>query len=481
MEADCLQVRTVLLRNSHTLDPITFVPVFNVPENAVHRTLSALAIFLIHLPVAFAASPCPGNGGEPLPALAEMSAMAIKLADLEPICGNDPGYLAYRGAVLLELNQAETAGALLERALMMAPHHAGAQADYARALAILGDTRAAHALFESLLERTDVPEGLRGQLQAWKDQLGETKKTSNWQMGGSLGWRFGHDTNLNSAPSSNSLDLTMPDGIVTLPLASGFQGGAATMLEANLQASRNLPSGGRLQLLADLRSRHSSEVTATNYLQTEALAILTLPTQPTPETTPPAANQISLGLSRLDYGGAHLYDAGYISLARIFQTGACLAGGSFDAGIRHYPVTPNLDGYFAGTGANLRCPLGSGRISFLGRLGIDKASNPLRPGGDQHRWDLQLTYGYPLGDGQLITEINLGHQQDRAPYNELLANGALRNTLRIGFRAEWVSPMTRQIDAVVVFETSQQNSNLPLFDIKGSVLWLGARWKFGEK
>ncbi len=364
---------------------------------------------------------------------------------------------------------------------MIAPHHAGAQADYARALAILGDTKAAQALLENLLERTDVPEGLRVQLQAWQQRLGESEISSKWQTKGSLGWRFGHDTNLSSAPSSSSLDLTMPDGIVTLPLASGSRSGAATLLEANLQAGRNLPSGGRLQLLADLRSRQSSAVSETNYLQYEASAVLTLPAERTSGISPPAANQISLGLGRLDYGSLQLYETGHLGLARFFQAGSCLAGGSFEAGVRHYRVTPILDSRFAGAGANLRCPLGSGRIGFVGRLGIEKAKDPLRPGGDQHRWDMQFTYSHPMGKGRLNTEINLGRQQDRASYSELLADGALRSTQRIGFRAEWVRPVTRQIDAIVVFETNRQNSNLSLFEIQSSALWLGARWNFGDK
>jgi tetratricopeptide (TPR) repeat protein len=429
-----------------------------------------------------AGSACPGNAGEPLPPAAEMAALAGHLAGYEQACGRDAGFLAYRGAVLIQLGQMEAAAALLEQALLIAPELAGAQADYARALAAMGDTRAARSLVDNLLSRNDVPGGLRAQLQDWQGFIGHDQGTSAWQTGGSLTLRLGGETNLNSAPTIGSLDLTLPDGPVTLPLAKSnrAQGGGAALAEASLQAGRNLANGGRLQLLGDIRSRYAPGMDETDYQQYEALAVLTLPVAGANGAAPLAANQFSLGASRLDYGGAQLYEAQRLGVARILQTGACLTGVSLDLENRHFPTAANLDGRFAGLGGSLRCPLAGARVSLLGRLGQDRAVETSRPGGDQQRWDLRATYSRRLAGGMLDAEISLGHQSDDSAYSELLEGGAKRRLTRLGFRAEWAVPLRKGLEGLVSFEASRQDSNIPLFDISNAALWLGGRWSWGN-
>lgn len=451
------------------------------------RTLACLMLLLSQPDLASANAPvdrpiCPGNAGEPLPPAAELSALAERLVRFEQACGGDAGFLAYRGAVLLELGQAEAAAALLERALLIAPEHAGAQADYARALAALGDTRAAQSLVDNLLSRDDVPGGLREQLRDWQRFIGRDQGTSVWQTGGSLTLRAGGETNLNSAPARGSLDLTLPDGPVSLPLAKGSRarGGGALLAEAGVQAGRNLAGGGRLQLLGDIRGRHAPDRSETDYQQYEALAVLTLPEAVANNAHPRAANQFSLGASRLDYGGEQLYEAQRLGAARILQTGPCLTGASVDLENRHFPTSTNLDGRFVGLGGSLRCPLGDARVSLLGRLGLDRAAEKSRPGGDQRRWDLRLAYSRPLAGGELDAEISLGHQGDAEAYSEILENGARRKLARLALRAEWAVPLRTGLDGIVAFEASRQSSNIPLFDIDNAALWLGGRWSWGN-
>jgi tetratricopeptide (TPR) repeat protein len=422
---------------------------------------------------------CPGNSGEPLPPAAEMAALADSLAGYENACNRDPGYLAYRGAVLLQLGRMEAAAALLERALLIAPERAGAQADYARALAALGDERGAQSLIDNLLARNDVPGGLRATLQDWQRFIGRDLATVAWQTGGSLTLRAGHESNLNSAPAHSSLDLTLPDGTVNLPLDKSYraQGGGAMLAEASLQAGRNLQAGGRLQLLADIRSRHASVSDKTDYRQYEAIAVLTLPVA---GVAAKAANQFSLGASRLDYGGEQLYEAQRLGLARVLQAGRCLSGGSLDAEIRHYPTSGNLDGKFLGLGGSLRCPVGDARISLIARIGHDRADSATRPGGNQQRLDLRLAYTRPIAGGQLDAELNFGHQSDGAAYSEILEEGARRRLNRLGFRAEWAVPLGKGVEGIATLEAFRQGSNIPLFDIRSTAIWLGGRWTWGS-
>src|SRR3972149_4452029 len=79
-------------------------------------------------------------------------------------CGRHAGYLAYRGAVLNALGRHEQAALLLEQALLFDPARAGAQIDYAEALAALGDAASAAALLRDVAARPDVPAPLRPQL-----------------------------------------------------------------------------------------------------------------------------------------------------------------------------------------------------------------------------------------------------------------------------------------------------------------------------
>jgi hypothetical protein len=411
-----------------------------------------------------------------------MSALATRLEALEPICRDDAGYLAYRGAVLIQLGQPQAAAILLERALLIFPDHAGAQADYTRALAAIGDTQGARALLDNLLVRTDVPESVRTQLQDWQNFLGRDQYRQAWQAGGSITLRAGGETNLNSSPTRNNLDLTLPDGTISLPLSASnrARGGAASMVEATLQAGRNLPGDGRLQMLADIRARQAPNAADTDYQQYELLGVLTLPFTAARSGAMESVNQISLGASRLDYGGARLYEAERLGLAHILQAGVCLTGGGIDAETRRYPAASNLDGRFLGVGGSLRCPLGGGRASLIGRLGRDHAEHHNRPGGGQQRLDLRFAYLHPLGGGRLDIELNLGRQIDGAPYSQLLAYGERRKLTRLGLRTEWSTQISQGLEAVLAFETSHQNSNITLFEIGGSALWLGARWGWGN-
>lgn len=440
-----------------------------------HRIFCCLVFSLCHA-VAVASPACPGNGGEGLPADTELPALATRLETLEQACHQDAGYLAYRGAVLIQLGQHEIAASFLERALLIAPDHAGAQADYARALAHLGDRRAARSIVTSLLAREDVPAGMRTRLEGWQQHLEPEVMRSAWQTGGSLTLRVGGETNLNSAPARSTLDLTLPEGVQTLPLASSYRAkrGGAAMTEANVRAERDLPGDGRLQWIADVRGRHVPNVPEAGYWQYETLAIATVPVSAV------SANQFSFGLSRFDYDGEHLYQARRLGVAHIRQMGTCLAGVNLDLETRTFPTAGNLDGRFGGGGVSLRCPLGGGKISLLGRAGVDHAVHDDRPGGNQQRRDLRLGYSHPLAGGRLDIDLSLGYQIDETGYSTLLEQGARRHLTKLGWRTEWVRPLGKGVDGLVTVETIRQNSNLSLFETRGTTLWLGGRWSWGD-
>jgi hypothetical protein len=117
---------------------------------------------------------------------------------------------------------------------------------------------------------------------------------------------------------------------------------------------------------------------------------------------------------------------------------------------------------------------------LLGRFGKDRATQSDRPGGDQRRGDLRLTYSHPWFGGRLDAEASIGRQIDGAGYSELLASGERRRLTRYGLRAEWSIPLERAFEGLVAIEGSRQASNIPLFDIDNAALWIGGRWTWSH-
>ncbi len=426
-----------------------------------------------------AAFACPGDAGEPLPPFEKLPALERELVRLAPQCSGQAAYLAYRGAVLNALGRPAEAAALLEQALLLDPLRAGAQIDYAEALAALGDTAAAGALLRDLLARPDVPALLRPQLALRLNALDALPAWSGpgtgWQGGGSLTLRAGRESNLNSAPARDTLTLTLPGGDAVLLLAERFRAraGAAFLAEASGQLIRPLEGGAALQFHGEARLRASPSGTGTRQFQAVAAW-----------SQPLTAGEalFSLGATQLHYGGADLYHALRIAASRDWPGGVCRPRLGAEAETRRYPVAPELEGRFLGAGAGLTCSLGLGRLNRLTlavRSGRD-AAQASRPGGDQRHSDLRLAWDRSLGGGRLHVDLLWSQQQDAAGYSPLLENGATRRLERASLRLEYAYPVSPGWALLASLEGMAQRSNLPLFDLSGRAFTLGLRWTISD-
>jgi tetratricopeptide (TPR) repeat protein len=446
------------------------------------RDLAVLAVVLcISLPVR---ADCPDGSGAALPDdPAARAVLADRLASLAEACAHSSGYLAWYGALLNELGRPAEAALLLERALLINPALAGAEADYASALASLGDRIAAKSIYESLLERPDLPEHLVEPFRQRLRRLAEAS-AAPWIGGGSLTMRMGRETNLNSATSRATLDLTLSDGSIALPISADYRAraGGALLVEAAGQTARALPGGGALRLQGELRARTAPGASQTDYRQADALAQAAIPLRHAFGWAMPAKKTALLvegGASLLDYGGERLYQALRAGLAGQWTASACLARLGLEAEAREFPVNHLLDGRYGAVAGGLRCPLGQGIVSLNARLSHDAAVGR-RPGGDQDRLDLRLAAAHPLGRGALAGEIVHSRQADAEGYSSMLNHGATRNIVRTALRLEYIHPLTRRWEALATLEASRQHGNLDLFDIDNRALWLGLRRHFGE-
>jgi tetratricopeptide (TPR) repeat protein len=439
-----------------------------------------IAGFLLWTTAAIAA--CPGNAGEALPPAAELRALDEELARLAPQCSNDAGYLAYRGAVLNALGKPDEAAAFLEQALLLNPDLAGAQLDYAEALAATGDTSAASALLKDVLARSDVPPDLRAHLvrrlnafeslhrfdaltglQAW---IGR-----EWQGTAAVSVRVGHDSNLNSAPSRDILTLTFPGGEADLLLAERFRarGGGTSIVEASGQAARRLAGGAALQFYGDARARVSPSNSDTNYQQGQAAVGWSKPFNS-------GEALLAASVTRLHYGGADLYSSARFSIGRDWSYKDCRPRMGAETEWRRHPAASELDGRFYGLTAGVACLLGSDRVAAAVRAGRDIAQRE-RPGGDQRQFDVRVAWLRGLGSGTFLADTVVTFQRDQQGFSPLLENNATRRLNRVSLRLEYAYPIASGWAVLISADGTLQRSNLDLFDISGRAVYLGLRWQ----
>jgi len=431
---------------------------------------------------ATAPAACPGDAGELLPPRAELPALEKRLAGLAAECGGQPGYLAYRGAVLNALGRPAEAAALLEAALLIDPARAGAQIDYAESLAALGDSTAAAALLRDLLARPDVPAQLRPLLEQRLNAVEALRRFdtlaglrawvgTDWRREFSVTLRAGYDSNLNSAPSRDALTLTLPGGDAVLLLADRFRArsGSATLADASAYFARPLEGGAALQFYGEARARASSSVSDTNYQQGQAVGAYSHPL-----ATGDAL--FSFGATQLRYGGQELYRAVRVAAGRDWRQPRCRPRLGIESEWRSYPPAPELDGHFLGAGAGVACLFGLNRLTVAVRGGEDSAESD-RPGGDQRQADLRVAWIGPLRGGSLTADLLLSRQQDASGFSPLLENNATRRLDRFNLHLEYAYPVAPGWSLLASFDSTLQRSNLPLFDISGQALYLGVRWR----
>jgi len=434
---------------------------------------------------ASALAACPGDAGEPLPPRDQLPELEKKLASLAPQCEDKPGYLAYRGAALNALGRPAEAAVLLEHALLLDPRRAGTQVDYAEALAALGDTAAAAALLRDLLARPDVPAQLRPHLERRLNATEALQRFdalaglrawvgTGWRGEASFALKGGYDSNLNSAPSRDTLTLTLPGGEAVLLLADRFRprGAAAALAEASGQLARPLEGGAALQFYGEARVRASSSASDTNYQQGHAVAAWSQPLGA-------GDALVSIGATQLRYGGDELYRAVRIAASRDWRYDGCRPRLGVESEWRRYPAAPELEGRFLGVSTGLACIRGLNRVTFAMRAGEDAAQAD-RPGGDQRQTDVRAAWIGPFASGSLLADALYSHQQDASGFSPLLENGASRRLNRLSLRLEYAYPIAPDWALLASFDTTIQRSNLPLFDISGRAFYLGVRWQSGR-
>ncbi|MDE2342222.1 MAG: tetratricopeptide repeat protein [Betaproteobacteria bacterium] len=393
-----------------------------------------------------------------------------ELAGLNDACSTRADYFAWQGTLYLTLKRPQEAANALEKALLLNPDLAGAQLDYAQALAELGQNSSARDLVATVMARPDIPSGLHEWLTS---RLGDLSGEPTWKTTGMVQTLLGGESNLNSAPSSAILNLTLPGGSVPVVLGQSQrpESGMASLNTAAFEATR--PWGpGQVTLSGDATVRVTPGHADSNLQWVDGAALWTQPFLG-------GDAGVRASATRLWMGGIELYDetAGklFVEHPVTIKDTACRYGIGGDYSARSYPAAPVLDGRYSGLELGLGCQRGDTLLTATGQWGLDRAQSPDRLGGNQQRDDYALSASHPWGPGLAIVMAQWSRLQDAQVYSPLLG-GVSRDIFRRAGRLEYDYPLSKRWTALGYLEKTDQTSNVSLFSLDNQALYIGLRW-----
>ena len=402
----------------------------------------------------------------PLPPGEGLAAHARQLARLAPRCAQDAGYLAWYGAVLLDLGQVAAAAEHLERALLLEPHHLGARLDYARALAALGEPQAARELARTVAEHAPPPPAVQAFLAGFLPPA-----AVGWRSQGQLSLRAGLDDNLNRATRATNLALTLPGGELLLPLepSARARSGGFVDLGMELTAQRAGAPGHALELQASARTRRTPGHGELGQEQLDALALWRWP-QAAGEWT------ILAGAGTFRWQGETLRNTGRLGLRRGLAGEGCRPWLGLDLEARQHPMQPALDhSAWLAQGAWV-C---AGGQPWALQLAAGREFDAARPGGAATRVAVRALAQRQLGAGsRLEGEAQLAHRREEGPYSPLLEGGARLSTTTAALRLDWRHPLGQGWEGALGLELERQAANLQLFSLSRRAVSVGVslRW-----
>ncbi|MBI4989617.1 MAG: DUF560 domain-containing protein [Rhodocyclales bacterium] len=156
------------------------------------------------------------------------------LEPLEPQRAGDPDYDFLLGLAALEVGKNTNAVFALERVLAVDPNHVRARAEIARAYLALGETKTAKQEFESV-RKQGVPPEVAATIDRLLTAVERIEDQGRTTVRGYIEGTFGHDTNVNSATSSQSITVPAFGGpILTLPSSGVRQSDTFTTAAAGI-------------------------------------------------------------------------------------------------------------------------------------------------------------------------------------------------------------------------------------------------------
>lgn len=383
-------------------------------------------------------------------------------------CRDDAVFLAELGRLLNEQRRYDEAADRLERALMLQPGLPAAQLEYIVALTGSGELASARNLLQSLLADPDLPAAVRPLLAEARNKLAATP----WLTRATLGVAVGHDSNLLGAPDLQRLDLTLADGLLTLPLSESYRARAGRFVRADLRvdATREDETGVLWQITGQARRRESPDEPASDSTQFDLAA-------DRGDHRDAPGPYLQAAVSRLRSIGGDLFGVAAVGggIGAPWRRDCHIRGG-LDAQRRGYPANRLLDGRYLGGQAQWACR-GTIDWALTARIGQDQPESPDRPGGKQRQHDLRLVLHAPLHSGAVRATLEYASLRDERGYSPLLADGNRRRLDRRILRLEYLLPIG-QIQWSAGVDYLDQSASIPLFRVRSVAPYLALqhRW-----
>lgn len=402
----------------------------------------------------------------------EDASLEQELIKLMPLCLESSEYFALLGSIQLRNGKIPASLEALERALLLEPRNGAAQIDYSEALFLQGDLFAAIELNENLLQREDTPTALLPLL----EERQETWQSFTEQRLFQLELLTGYDSNLNTAPNSDQVTLTLSGEPVVLELNPDFQpvsgpyinfglGGRLRQLRPGYQHDWRLEASGRI-----------SEEKKSDLLQLSARYSFIRPSTS-------SSWQVNGALTNLFFGGRPLYTASE-GIARV-QVGSVVGCDPYyDLALQHqlFHERSELNALETKLAAGLSCPMTVKGFShqLVFELGLLNNFNLQsgRPGGDRHGWQANLIWRLGIGGGELISQFNYTTIDDQESYSPILAGGAYRSIARNYVLFQYRRPYSNYAAFIFNVFHQEQRSNIELFRNKGTSIEIGVGFIF---
>ena len=416
-----------------------------------------------------------------------------RLLAAAPACLLRADYFAYQGQLLLQQGRYVDALVSIERSLLIDEGQPGVQLDYVLALSKTGDLESARALARQVLARDDAPAAMRtmlegvlrdGAVRGSGEGAGGAAQ-ARWQWRAHVQSMLGFDSNLNSATSADSINLTLPNGNVSLKLdgSSKPKSGSAWLNSGQVSAQASV-DGGVLHVQGDWRERALPGSREFAYSQQDASVLF--------HSYGQSSWIPRVAFSNFSMGGTTLFTGLAGSLWREYpgaELAPSIAGCTFRSGVegerRTYAQDVTQNGFYGSVLGTLLCTDGVSQFQLGTQLGRDWANSAYRAGGDQKRLDLRAMWDRQWRWGRTAFEWIASDLRDSKTYSDILG-GITRATLRQNLRLSLIKRLNSDeranasggVYSVTVFEVLQHKSNLELFDMRGESLYSGLRYEF---
>jgi len=396
------------------------------------------------------------------------------LAEIFDQCLLSSEYFSLLGAAQLNTGRLSDAMESLERSLLLDPDNGAALIDYSEALLQDGQLFAAIEVNQLLLERADAPPGLEQQLKNRQREWRALTRQTDWQID-LLG---GYDSNLNGAPDTETVALTLSGEPIFLALNENYQAIEGPFLNTRVAATHTrLSPEYQDTVFAQIRGRlsddSSSDVTqlVARYSRRGSLHS--------------ASGQASAGLNHLAFLGSSLFtgaDASYSG--ELAVNGRCSA--NLSAALQHqrWHQQRRLDGLEMRAGAQTTCRLGSAasqEVSLGAGLLHNLALQDNRLGGDRDGW--QISAGWRLASVQrtISAQVNFTTILDGRGFSTLLENNARRRVARGSVLVQYrkrLGFLVKGLELVANIYHQEQDSNISIFDTIDSSVEIGLSLRF---